>query len=273
MVHGPRRGIPRSGKPYDAFPSGHAMHVGAVASAVSWCPARCRDHGHYRPPRSPWGRRWGRKSSRWRLSFSLTGLGSIHHAECGTRNGRQASLSEGRSWHGPYPNYDEAFGKARTTAKTGDRWWRLRAAIRLLGLSCKIQKFMPNLHSVARMTRTGTRAIVRMLWRKAQTQSWHRKRCLHVQALKSTAAFAIRNTRPDNGTGSGQEPPALLQYWCSVTLPGPDRPSSFLSCGLTHQRQFRFSAASLPQESSAQAQSGASRSRTPLPLPQRDLPG
>jgi membrane-associated phospholipid phosphatase len=36
MVYGPRRGIPRSGKPYDAFPSGHAMHVGAVASAVSW---------------------------------------------------------------------------------------------------------------------------------------------------------------------------------------------------------------------------------------------
>ena len=36
MVHEPRQGIPRSGKPYDAFPSGHAMHVGAVASAVSW---------------------------------------------------------------------------------------------------------------------------------------------------------------------------------------------------------------------------------------------
>ena len=36
MVHGRRRGIPRSGKAYDAFPSGHAMHVGAVASAVSW---------------------------------------------------------------------------------------------------------------------------------------------------------------------------------------------------------------------------------------------
>jgi membrane-associated phospholipid phosphatase len=36
MVQGPRRGIPRSGKPYDAFPSGHAMHVGAVASAISW---------------------------------------------------------------------------------------------------------------------------------------------------------------------------------------------------------------------------------------------
>ena len=36
MVHGPRHGIPRSGKAYDAFPSGHAMHVGAVASAVSW---------------------------------------------------------------------------------------------------------------------------------------------------------------------------------------------------------------------------------------------
>ena len=35
MVHGRRHGIPRSGKAYDAFPSGHAMHVGAVASAVS----------------------------------------------------------------------------------------------------------------------------------------------------------------------------------------------------------------------------------------------
>ena len=34
MVHRPRRGIPRSDKPYDAFPSGHAMHVGAVASAA-----------------------------------------------------------------------------------------------------------------------------------------------------------------------------------------------------------------------------------------------
>jgi undecaprenyl-diphosphatase len=31
----PRRGIPRSGKPYDAFPSGHAMHVGAIASALA----------------------------------------------------------------------------------------------------------------------------------------------------------------------------------------------------------------------------------------------
>ena len=36
MVHGRRHGIPRSGKAYDAFPSGHAMHVGAVTSAVSW---------------------------------------------------------------------------------------------------------------------------------------------------------------------------------------------------------------------------------------------
>jgi undecaprenyl-diphosphatase len=35
-VHGPRRGIPRSGKAYDAFPSGHAVHVGALASALSW---------------------------------------------------------------------------------------------------------------------------------------------------------------------------------------------------------------------------------------------
>lgn len=31
-----RHGIPKSGKPFDAFPSGHAMHLGAIASAVSW---------------------------------------------------------------------------------------------------------------------------------------------------------------------------------------------------------------------------------------------
>ena len=36
MIHGRRHGIPRSGKAYDAFPSGHAMHVGAIASALSW---------------------------------------------------------------------------------------------------------------------------------------------------------------------------------------------------------------------------------------------
>jgi membrane-associated phospholipid phosphatase len=36
MVYGRRHGIPRSGKPFDAFPSGHAMHIGAFASAVSW---------------------------------------------------------------------------------------------------------------------------------------------------------------------------------------------------------------------------------------------
>jgi membrane-associated phospholipid phosphatase len=35
MVHGPRNGIPISGEAGDAFPSGHAMHVGAVASALS----------------------------------------------------------------------------------------------------------------------------------------------------------------------------------------------------------------------------------------------
>ena len=36
IVHGKRRrGIPKSGKPYDAFPSGHAMHIGAIASALS----------------------------------------------------------------------------------------------------------------------------------------------------------------------------------------------------------------------------------------------
>jgi Threonine dehydratase len=33
---------------------------------------------------------------------------TAEHAMCG-----KALLSEGRSWHGPYPNYDEAFGKAK----------------------------------------------------------------------------------------------------------------------------------------------------------------
>jgi membrane-associated phospholipid phosphatase len=36
-VHGRRHGIPLSGKAYDAFPSGHAVHIGAVASAIARC--------------------------------------------------------------------------------------------------------------------------------------------------------------------------------------------------------------------------------------------
>lgn len=37
----PREGVPRSGRPYDAFPSGHAVHLGAWASALSrWAPPR-----------------------------------------------------------------------------------------------------------------------------------------------------------------------------------------------------------------------------------------
>lgn len=35
MVHGDRNGVPRSGDPYGAFPSGHAMHVGAIVSSAS----------------------------------------------------------------------------------------------------------------------------------------------------------------------------------------------------------------------------------------------
>jgi hypothetical protein len=38
---------------------------------------------------------------------------AIHRSECGTRNVQQGPPSEGRSWHGPYSNYDEAFGKAK----------------------------------------------------------------------------------------------------------------------------------------------------------------
>jgi membrane-associated phospholipid phosphatase len=33
-VHGYRHGIPKSGKAYDAFPSGHALHVGTLASVA-----------------------------------------------------------------------------------------------------------------------------------------------------------------------------------------------------------------------------------------------
>jgi membrane-associated phospholipid phosphatase len=34
-IHGPRNGIGKSGNANDAFPSGHALHVGAIAAAVS----------------------------------------------------------------------------------------------------------------------------------------------------------------------------------------------------------------------------------------------
>jgi membrane-associated phospholipid phosphatase len=34
LVHGPRRGIPRSGNALDSFPSGHALHLGAVAGPL-----------------------------------------------------------------------------------------------------------------------------------------------------------------------------------------------------------------------------------------------
>lgn len=36
MVGSDRRGVQESGNARDAFPSGHAMHIGAVASALSW---------------------------------------------------------------------------------------------------------------------------------------------------------------------------------------------------------------------------------------------
>jgi membrane-associated phospholipid phosphatase len=34
LVHGRRRGIPRSGNAWDSFPSGHAVHVGAIAGPL-----------------------------------------------------------------------------------------------------------------------------------------------------------------------------------------------------------------------------------------------
>jgi undecaprenyl-diphosphatase len=42
-VRGHSRGVPFSGKRLDAFPSGHAMHVGALASAASVLPSRQRN--------------------------------------------------------------------------------------------------------------------------------------------------------------------------------------------------------------------------------------
>ena len=35
LVSHPRRGVPRSGKPFDSFPSGHSMHLAAGAAALS----------------------------------------------------------------------------------------------------------------------------------------------------------------------------------------------------------------------------------------------
>jgi undecaprenyl-diphosphatase len=42
-VRGHWRGVPISGKQFDAFPSGHAVHVGALASAASRLPRRQRN--------------------------------------------------------------------------------------------------------------------------------------------------------------------------------------------------------------------------------------
>jgi membrane-associated phospholipid phosphatase len=42
-IQGHLRGVPFSGKRLDAFPSGHAVHIGALASAASRFPARQRN--------------------------------------------------------------------------------------------------------------------------------------------------------------------------------------------------------------------------------------
>ncbi|MEH2492099.1 phosphatase PAP2 family protein [Bradyrhizobium sp. AZCC 2230] len=41
-VRGHRRGVPYSGRPRDAFPSGHAVHMGALASAAGLLPTARR---------------------------------------------------------------------------------------------------------------------------------------------------------------------------------------------------------------------------------------
>jgi membrane-associated phospholipid phosphatase len=42
-IQGHWRGVPFSGKRFDAFPSGHAVHIGALASAASRLPAKQRN--------------------------------------------------------------------------------------------------------------------------------------------------------------------------------------------------------------------------------------
>jgi hypothetical protein len=42
-IKGHLRGIPLSGKSEDAFPSGHALHVGALASGATLLPAKFRN--------------------------------------------------------------------------------------------------------------------------------------------------------------------------------------------------------------------------------------
>jgi membrane-associated phospholipid phosphatase len=42
-IKGHLRGIPLSGNAEDAFPSGHALHVGALASAATLLPAKYRN--------------------------------------------------------------------------------------------------------------------------------------------------------------------------------------------------------------------------------------
>jgi hypothetical protein len=42
-IRGHWRGIPFSGRPFDAFPSGHAVHIGALASVASRLPAKQRN--------------------------------------------------------------------------------------------------------------------------------------------------------------------------------------------------------------------------------------
>ena len=43
MVRGHLHGVPFSGRPLDAFPSGHAIHVGALASAATVLPSAKRN--------------------------------------------------------------------------------------------------------------------------------------------------------------------------------------------------------------------------------------
>ncbi|MBR0955742.1 phosphatase PAP2 family protein [Bradyrhizobium japonicum] len=61
-VSGHWRGVPYSGRPRDAFPSGHAVHMGALASAADLLP--------------PASRRWARSLA---VALSLTRVALLAH--------------------------------------------------------------------------------------------------------------------------------------------------------------------------------------------------
>ena len=73
-VRGHWRGVPFSGRPLDAFPSGHAVHVGALASAASRLPRRQRDAIwllRWRPESRPGSCCWRTGPAMWLVGLAI----------------------------------------------------------------------------------------------------------------------------------------------------------------------------------------------------------